>query len=74
MNFNSHVNNVCKKAGKQVSALHRLTGVLEQKSRMATYQTLLWQISTTVLLSGSFHLDLVSVNLKKSRKGPSDLH
>ena len=39
MNFNSHVNNVCKKAGKQVSALQRLTGVLDHKSRMAIYQS-----------------------------------
>ena len=39
MNFNSHVNNVCKKAGKQVSALQRLTGVLDQNSRMAIYQS-----------------------------------
>ena len=43
MNFNSHVNNVYKnwgtKAGKQVSALQRLTGVLDQKSRMAIYQS-----------------------------------
>ena len=39
MNFNSHVNNVCKKAGKQVSALQSLTGVLDQKSRMALYQS-----------------------------------
>ena len=39
MNFNSHVNNVCKKAGKQVSALQRLTGMLDQQSRMAIYQS-----------------------------------
>ena len=39
MNFNSHVNNVCKKAGKQVSALQHLTSVLDQKSRMAIYQS-----------------------------------
>ena len=39
MNFNSHVNNVCKKAGKQISALQRLTGMLDQQSRMTTYQS-----------------------------------
>ena len=37
MNFNSHVNNVCKKAGKHVSTLQCLTGMLDQKSRMAIY-------------------------------------
>ena len=39
MDFNSHVNNVWKKAGKQVNALQRLTGVLVHKSRMAIYES-----------------------------------
>ena len=61
MNFNSHGNNVYKKARKHVSALQRLTGVLEWLYTKA----LLWQISTTVLFSGSLHLDIVLVIWKK---------
>ena len=64
MNFNSHVNNVCKKAGKQA----------RRRVEWLYTKALLWQISTTALLSGSLHQDLVSVNWKKSRKGPCDLY
>jgi hypothetical protein len=39
LNFNTHINTLCSKAGAQVSALQRLTGVLDLKSRMAIYKS-----------------------------------
>ena len=39
MDFNCHVNNVCKKAGKKVKVLQRLICVLDQKYRMAIFQS-----------------------------------
>ena len=74
MNFNSHVNNVCKKAGKQVSALQRLTGMLEQKSRMAIYQSFVMANFDYCPLVWFFTSRSSISKFEKSRKGPCDLY
>ena len=39
LSFNAHVDRICTKAGRQVSALQRLTGVLDCESRLAIYKS-----------------------------------
>ena len=39
LSFNAHVDPICTKAGRQVSALQRLTGVLDYESRLAIYKS-----------------------------------
>ena len=39
LSFNPNVDCICTKAGRQVSALQRLTGVLDYKSRLAIYKS-----------------------------------
>ena len=39
LSFNAHVDRICTKAGRQVSALQRLTGVLDYESRLAIYKS-----------------------------------
>ena len=39
LSFDSHVSNMCIKAGKQLKALQRLKGSLDQESRMAIYKS-----------------------------------
>ena len=39
LSFNAHVYRMCTKAGRQVSALQRLTGVLDYGSRFAIYKS-----------------------------------
>ena len=38
LSFNAHVDRICTKAGRQVSALQRLTCVLDYMSRLAIYK------------------------------------
>ena len=74
MNFNNHVNNVCKRAGRQVSALQRLTGVLDQKSRMAIYQSFVVANCDYCPLVWFFTSRSSISKLEKSRKGLCDLY
>ena len=39
LSFNAHVDRICTKAGRQVSALQRLTGVLHYESWLAIYKS-----------------------------------
>ena len=39
LSINAHVDHICTKAGRQVSALQRLTGVLDYESRLAIYKS-----------------------------------
>ena len=39
LSFNAHVDRICTKAGRQVSALQRLTGVLDYESWLAIYKS-----------------------------------
>ena len=39
LTFDIHVNNICLKASRQISALHRLTGFLDLPSRKAIYDS-----------------------------------
>ena len=39
LSFNAHVDRICTKAGRQVSALQRLTGVLHYESRLSIYKS-----------------------------------
>ena len=39
LSFNAHVNRICAKAGRQVSALQLLTGVLDYESRLTIYKS-----------------------------------
>ena len=39
LSFNAHVDRICTKAGRQVSALQRLTGVIDYESRLAIYKS-----------------------------------
>ena len=39
LSFNAHVDRIYTKAGRQVSALRRLTGVLDYESRLAIYKS-----------------------------------
>ena len=41
LSFNAHVNHICTKADRQVSALQRLTGVLDYESQLAIYKSLI---------------------------------
>ena len=41
LSFNAHVDRICTKAGRQVSALQRLTGVLDYESRLAIYKSII---------------------------------
>ena len=70
MNFNSHVNDICKEAGKQVSAIQRLTGVLDQKSRMAIYKSFVMANLDYCPLVWFFTSRSSIKQLEKSRKGP----
>ena len=38
LNFNHHIHSLCKKAGAQLNVLQRLSGNLDQKSRMAIFR------------------------------------
>ena len=39
LTFDEHVNNICLKASRQISALQRLTGVIDMPGRKAIYNT-----------------------------------
>ena len=39
LSFNAHVDRICTKASRQVSALQQLTGVLDYESRLAIYKS-----------------------------------
>ena len=39
LNFNSHVSNMCNKAGRQLNVLQRLKGSLDYASRLSIYQS-----------------------------------
>ena len=41
LTFDGHVSNICIKAGKQLNALQRLKGSLDQDSRMTIYKSFL---------------------------------
>ena len=41
LTFDDHVSNMCIKAGKQLNALQRLKGSLDQDNRMALYKSLI---------------------------------
>ena len=61
LTFDGHVSNMCIKAGKQLNALQRLKGSLDQDSRMAIYKSfimfnfnycpLIWMFTSKPLLS-----------------------
>ena len=55
LNFTKYVDSVCKKAGRQVIILKRLSEILDNKSKINIYIPLLLnQISCIVLMSGVF--------------------
>ena len=73
LTFDGHVSNMCIKAGKQLNALQRLKGSLDQDSRMAIYKSfimynfnyclLIWMFTSKTSLSKleiskNVHLDL----------------
>ena len=41
LNFNSHVSNMCNKAGRQLNVLQRLKGSLDYASRLSIYKSLI---------------------------------
>ena len=41
LDFNFHMSNICQKASRQISALQRLTGLLDHASRKAIYTSLI---------------------------------
>ena len=61
LTFDGHISNMCIKAGRQVNALQRLKGSLDQDSRMAIYKSfimynfnycpLIWMFTSTTSLS-----------------------
>jgi len=55
LNFNEHVRRICIKASAQISALQRLTGLVDYSSRKAIYTSLLHPTLTTALLYVFFY-------------------
>ena len=46
LNFNSHVSNMCNKAGRQLNVLQRLTGSLDYASRLSIYKScIMWNFN-----------------------------
>ena len=52
LTFDGHVSNMCIKAGRQLNALQRLKGSLDQDSRMAIYKSYIMSNLITVLSFG----------------------
>ena len=73
LNFDDHVKRICSKASAQISALQRLTGLIDLPSRKAIYSSFIAAISITVHLSGFYQQKKVLLWLKKSKNGHSDL-
>ena len=73
LNFNEHVHRICSKASAQISALQRLTGLVEYQSRKAIYTSFIASNFNYCPLAW-FFTSRESINkMKRFRREHSDL-
>ena len=73
LNFNSHVSNMCNKAGRQLNVFQRLKGSLDYASRLSIYTILLCRILIIVPWCGCLHRNLLCQSSKILKNERSDL-
>ena len=66
LNFNSHVSNICNKAGRQLNVLQHLKGALDYASRLSIYKSV-------IMSNFNYHPMVLMFTLKSSLSKLKDI-